>query len=243
MRNATKSTVLLNAALLLTGIATAQTTSPRATGAPSPQPQQTASAPQQASSPNEDETTEAAPVFWITSVEVIRSTHVPQLDIVRVRGLVPTEGWEAVEVVPITKGTPTDATLDLMLVAEPPSDNTTPASYSEVEAIFTIEPGHPFTGVRVHGAANRVVLKSLPGYAEAAAPPKACINCAGKLFVPKGQTAPAGRSQASIVREEELPAKLRVIRESDGVGKLDSDPNRITLLLNEKNEIITAMWD
>ena len=193
--------------------------------------------------PSQDEAPNTAPVFWVTSVEVLRSAHAPQLDVVRVRGLVTTEGWESVELVPLTKGTPSDGILDLALIAEAPSENTPSTTYPEVEAIFTIEPGHPFNGVRVHGAANRIVLKSMPGYAESAAPPKNCTDCVGKLFVPKGQTAPADRAQNTIVREEELPAKLRVIRESDGLGTLDSDPNRITLLLNEKGEIVMAMWD
>jgi hypothetical protein len=241
MRNATKLTTLLNAALILTGIGNAQISSPRATNAP--KPQETAPAPPQTSSPDQDEAPHTAPVFWVTSVEVLRSTHAPQLDIVRVRGLVPTEGWESIELVPLTKGVPADGILDLALVAQAPAENTTPTSYPQVEAVFTIESGHPFNGVRVHGAANRVVLKSMPGYAESAAPPKDCVSCAGKLFVPRGQAVPANRASDSVVREEELPSKLRVIHESDGLGSLESEPNRMTLLLNEKGEIIVAMWD
>lgn len=241
MQNATKLAVLLQAALMLPGIGHAQTNPPRTAGAPNSQ--EATPAPQETSAPAQGEAPYTAPVFWVTSVEVIRSTHAPQLDVVRVHGLVPTEGWEAVELVPLTKGTPSDGILDLAMIAEAPSENTTPTSYPEVEAVFTIEPGHPFSGIRVHGAANRVVLKSMPGYAEGAAPPKDCADCVGKLFVPKGQVVPAGRSQETVVREEELPAKLRVIRESDGLGTLDSDPNRITLLLNEKGEIVLAMWD
>lgn len=241
MQNQTKLTALLQAALVLTGIGHAQTKSPRAVNPPNAQ--ETAPPPQQTAAPSQDEAPNTAPVFWVTSVEVLRSAHAPQLDVVRVRGLVTTEGWESVQLVPLTKGAPSDGILDLALVAEAPSENSPSTAYPEVEAIFTIEPGHPFKGVRVHGAANRVVLKSMPGYAESAAPPKNCTDCVGKVFVLKGQTAPAGRSQESIVREEELPAKLRVIRESDGLGTFDSDPNRITLLLNEKDEIVMAIWN
>jgi len=241
MQNTTKLTALLQAALVLTGIGHSQTSSPRSVNPPSAQ--EVAPPPQPTSVPSQEEAPNTAPVFWVTSVEVLRSAHAPQLDVVRVRGLVTTEGWESVELVPLTKGTPSDGILDLALVAESPSENSPSTTYPEVEAIFTIEPGHPFNGVRVHGAANRVVLKSMPGYAESAAPPKNCTGCVGKLFVPKGQTPPAGRSQDTLVREEELPAKLRVIRESDGLGTFDSDPNRITLLLNEKGEIIMAIWN
>jgi hypothetical protein len=106
-----------------------------------------------------------------------------------------------------------------------------------------LEPGHPFKGVRVHGAANRVVVNALPGYAEGVAPPKGCYDCTGKYLVRKGEAAPPNRKPETIVREEELPLKLRVIRESEGLGTLDSDPNRLTLLLNEKGEIILAVWD
>jgi len=239
MQNKIKLTALLQTALVLTGIGHAQTSSSHAVKPTSAQEV----APQQTAPPSQDEAPNTAPVFWVSSVEVLRSAHAPQLDVVRVRGLVTTEGWESVQLVPLTKGTPSDGILDLALVAEAPSENSPSTAYPEVEAIFTIEPGHPFNGVRVHGAANRVVVKSMPGYAESAAPPKNCTDCVGKLFVPKGQSAPAGRSQESIVREEELPAKLRVIRESDGLGTFDSDPNRITLLLNEKGEIVMAIWN
>jgi hypothetical protein len=241
MRYTTKLTALLNAAFLLTGVSIAQT--PRTAGAPSnSQPQETASA-ADSSNTQQDEAPNVAPVFWITSVEVMRSTHTPQLDVVRARGLVTTSGWEAAQLVPLTKGLSSDGILDLALIAEVPAESTASTSYTEIEAVFTIEPGHPFHGVRVHGAANRVVLKQLPGYADAAAPPKNCVSCTGKLFVPKGQTLPANRPSESLVREEELPRNLRVIRESDGIGVIDSDPNRLTLLLNENGEIVAAMWD
>jgi hypothetical protein len=243
MRNATKFTALLNAVLVLTSTGSGQTVSPHATSAPSPQPQETISAPQQPSTSDGNETPHTAPVFWITSVEVMRSAHAPQLDVVRVRGLVSTEGWESAELVPITKGVPADGILELAFIAEAPADSTAPTSYPEIEAVFTIEPGHPFKGVRVHGAANRVVLQTFPGYAETSAPPRDCVSCAGKYFVRKGEAVPANRKPDSIVREEDLPRKLRVIRESDGIGSLDSDPNRMTLLLDEKGEITTAMWD
>jgi len=242
MRNTTRLTAILNAAFVLTGIGAAQTNTPRATDAPNPQPQEIVSTPSP-SSAQQDEAPNVAPVFWITSVEVMRSSHSPQLDVVRARGLVTTAGWEAAQLVPLTKGVPTDGILDLALIAEVPAESTVSTSYTEIEAIFTIEPGHPFQGVRVHSAANRVALKMLPGYAEAATPPKDCVACTGKLFVPKGQPAPSGLPADSVVREEDLPRNLRVIRESDGIGAISSDPNRMTILLNEKGEIVAAMWD
>lgn len=243
MRNTLKPIALLITALVLTSVSAAQTMAPRAVSASSPESQEMASSPEQPSGAQQEEAPNFAPVFWITSVEVMRSTHAPQLDVVRARGLVTTSGWQAAQLVPITKGVPTDGVLDLALIAEVPPESTATTSYVEIEAVFTIEPGHPFQGVRVHGAGNRVALKTLPGYAEAAAPPKNCVTCTGKLFVPKGQTAPATRAADSVVREEDLPRNLRLIRESDGVGAIDSDPNRLTLLLGENGEIIAAMWD
>jgi hypothetical protein len=242
MRNMTKLTALLHATLVLTGISVAQTASPAAP-APGIPPQQSAPTAHAPSASEQGEAPHTAPVFWITSVEVLRSTHAPQLDVVRVRGLVTTEGWESAELIPLTKGTPSDGVLDLALIAEAPTDSTAPTPYSEIEAVFTIEPGHPFKGIRVHGAANRVALNALPGYAEAAVPPQNCTECTGKYLLRKGEAVPANRKPETIVREEDLPLKLRVIRESDGIGSLDSDPNRMTLLLNEKAEIALVIWD
>ncbi len=130
MQTRIKLTALLNAALLLTGIGNAQSSKPVAVNGPNPQEASSAPKPDQNEAPN------TAPVFWITSVEVLRSTHPPQLDVVRVRGLVTTEGWESVELVPLTKGVPADGILDLALIAEAPSENTAPTSYPGVEAIL-----------------------------------------------------------------------------------------------------------
>jgi hypothetical protein len=235
MRYVVRLTTPLFAALALTTAATAQSTQP---GSNPP-----AEAQQQISSEQPAPAQHTAPVFWVSSVEIMRSAHAPQLDVIRVRGLVTTEGWESAELVPLTKGTPADGILDLALVAEAPADSTTPSAYTSIESIFVLEPGHPFNGVRVHGAANRVAVKALPGYVEAAAPPRDCTQCTGKYFVRKGEAIPAGRKADSVVREEDLPKNLRIIRESDGIGSLESNPNRMTLLLNETGDIVSAMWD
>ncbi len=242
MRNMTRFTALLNAVLALTGICAAQTTTLRNPNTPPSQPEGVNSVPN-GTDTKQLTTPQVSPVFWISSVEVIRTAHAPQLDVVRVRGLVTAEGWEDVELVPMTKGIPSDGILDLALVAQSPDDSATPAEYAEVEAIFAIETGHPFKGVRVHGASNRVLLQALPGYSASPQPPKNCANCTGKLFVAKGQTAPADRATTSVVHEEELPNTLRVIRESDGIATMDLNPNRLTILLSDKNEILQATWE
>jgi hypothetical protein len=248
MRTLSRSTVLSMALMLLGGHAFAQS----GAGVPSPQQANGPAAPQTGENPNpptgagapaNDDTAHTAPVLWISSVEVVRSTHGPQLDIVRVRGLASTDGWESAELIPLTKGVPADGILDLAFVAEAPGDQTAPSGFPEVEAIFAVEPGHPFKGVRVYGASNRLTLRSFPGFVEAAAAPKDCTTCAGKYFVAKGATAPAGKAEAEVVHEESLPKTLRVVHGGEGMGRLDSDPNRMTIILEDDGRIALAFWD
>jgi hypothetical protein len=201
-----------------------------------------------AEAPNEPEQPEAeepkeAPVLWITSVEAMSSTHAPTLDVIRVRGITSTDGWEDAELVPLTKGTPPDGMLDLAFVAKAPTDSTSPSKSPVIEAVFTLEPGHPFKGVRVHGATNRVTLKTIPGYAEAPPPPGDCTDCVGKYFVAKGETAPSGVSANEVIHEESLPKMLHVVKPAEGLGKMDSDPNRLTIVIGDDGRIVIAVWD
>jgi hypothetical protein len=218
-------------------------TAPKKTQAP---PASQSVAPPEA--PSEPEQTEAeepkeAPVLWITSVEAMSSTHAPTLDVIRVRGITSTDGWEDAELVPLTKGTPPDGMLDLAFVAKAPLDSTSPSKSPVIEAVFTLEPGHPFKGVRVHGATNRVTLKTIPGYAEAPPPPGDCTDCVGKYFVAKGETAPSGVSSNEVIHEESLPKLLHVVKPAEGLGKLDSDPNRLTIVIGDDGRIVIAVWD
>jgi hypothetical protein len=66
--------------------------------------------------------TQTHPVLSITSVEIIRSAHAPALDIIRVRGIASSAGWEEIELVPLTRGVPADGMLQLVLVARPPEE-------------------------------------------------------------------------------------------------------------------------
>jgi hypothetical protein len=81
-----------------------------------------------------------------------------------------------------------------------------------------------------------------PGSARpnASAPGRKCV---GKYFVAKGKAAPAGKDDASVVKEEQLPATLRVIKLSEGIAKQDSDPNRLTLVIGDDCRSVTAVWD
>ena len=236
---------------LALGTALAPSAAAQAKPAPASKSQQAppakdASQPESASeepAPADDSAPNFAPVLFITSVEAMRSTHEPALDVIRVRGLTSSEGWESGELVPLTKGKPADGILDLAFIAQAPTDPATPAKNPEIEAVFTMEPGHPFKGVRVYGATNRVTLHAIPGYAEAPAPPNDCSECIGKYYLPKGETAPAGVSADSIVREETLPSTVHVIKAGEGIRKLDTDPNRLTLVLNDEGRIVIAVWD
>jgi hypothetical protein len=184
-----------------------------------------------------------AAVLHITSVEVIRSTHAPVMDIIRVRGLTSTSGWEEAELIPLTRGVPQNGVLEMVLVARAPSEAVEASGFETIEAIFPLEPDHPFKGVNVHSASESVSIGALPGYTERQRPVEDCSHCVGKIFVPKGGAAPAGKAAAELVREEQLPAGSRVIRPTDGIASSDSNPNRLTLVLTEQGRIATAIWD
>jgi hypothetical protein len=180
-------------------------------------------------------------VLRIMSVEIIRSSHTPYLDIIRARGFASTKGWEEAELVPLTRGVPSDGMLQLILVARPPETASDATGYEPVEAIFPLETDHPFKGVNVHAATNAISVTALPGYAEAKAMADDCGACVGKVLVPKGSTGASGRTDA--IREEQLPPDTRIVRPADGMKEADSNPNRLTLILDKDNRIVTAVWE
>ena len=82
-----------------------------------------------------------------------------------------------------------------------------------------------------------------PGYTESKSAGEDCDKCVGKAFVAKGGSAPAGHSAAEVVHEERIGAPVRVIRPSDGIASAESNPNRLTLILNKDGKITTAVWE
>jgi hypothetical protein len=184
-----------------------------------------------------------APVLHIKSVEIIRSAHAPFIDIIRVRGIVSTTGWEEAELIPLSRGAAADGMLEMVMVARAPSEAAEAKGFEEVEAIFPLETNHPFKGVNVHSASDSVSVTQLPGYAEVKSSAEDCSKCVGKTFVGKGAAAPAGKSASDLVREEQLPAVTRIIRPSEGIPSADSNPNRLTLILNKDGTITAAVWD
>jgi hypothetical protein len=203
-----------------------------------PQSQQSAPA---ASSADEDDN--RAPVMRVTSVEVIRSTHGGTLDIIRARGLVSSKGWEEAELVPLTRGVPEDGMLELVLVAKAPAQAMEATGYEVVEAIFPLEPNHPFKAVNVHSAQEALALKQMPGFVDGRPAGEDCRQCVGTSLVLTGQSAPPGKKSTEVVMEEHLPPNTHIIKSGDGVGKPDSDPNRLTIIVNGEGKITTAVWD
>jgi hypothetical protein len=188
MRSTCTAKVLLAAGLLL---GAGELSFARTGAAPQPADRhQGSEAPSAA--PNEDD--RQIPVLQVTSVEVIRSAHGPTLDIIRARGLTGTDGWDQGELVPLTSGPSPDGILDLIFVARAPADAMEATGFAPIEAIFPIEPGHPFTGVRVHGASGPVTLKTLPGYAETAPFRTIAANASASISWRKGMRCPPART-------------------------------------------------
>ncbi|MEJ0047827.1 MAG: hypothetical protein WDN04_18185 [Rhodospirillales bacterium] len=95
----------------------------------------------------------------------------------------------------------------------------------------------------MHAASQALTLKSVPGYAELKPFKEDCSKCVGKHFVARGSTSPAGKSEAEIVKEENLPPHVRIIKPTDGVPGADTDPNRMTIVVGEDGRIVSAIWD
>src|SRR5580658_4843477 len=228
-------------ALLLSGAALAQPGAADARHANAPNTARTEAGSQGGGS--EDRPDVVAPVLRVISVEVLRSSHGTPLDIIRVRGLASTSGWEEAELIPLTRGTPKDGILELVFVARAPAEAMEATGFEPIEAIFPIESSHPYKGINVHSASESLSLTQMPGYAENKAGGEDCSKCIGKVFVPKGATMPAGKSAAEVVKEEQLPPISRVIRHSDGIPSAESNPNRLTLVLSRDGTISSAIWD
>jgi hypothetical protein len=188
-----------------------------------------------------DETTPGTelPVLYVTSVEVMRTSTEPQLDIVRVTGLTGSQGWSAPQLVPTYVGKPLDGILDLQFIATMPQQTQTADGFVPIGAVFPLEEGHLFKGVRVRASENAIEIKQLPGVNQAQTNVNDCKDCVGKKFVERGK-APG---QQGVVREEDLPKVLRWIIPSRGIRGITHDPNRLNLILGDDNTIIAAYWE
>jgi hypothetical protein len=188
------------------------------------------------------ETTESSelPVLYVTSVEILRTSVEPKLDIVRVTGLTGSAGWSEPQLVPTFAGKSFDDILDLQLIATTPEESQKAEGFVPIGAIFPLEEGRPFKGVRVHASENAIEVKQIPGINQATINVNGCEDCIGKKFVEKGQAQPG---QQGIVRQEDLPSVLRWITPSRGIRGITQNPNRLNLILGDDNTIVQAFWE
>jgi len=180
------------------------------------------------------------PVLYVTDVEILQASGGTGTDIVRVTGIASSEGWSTPQLVPTYAGKPFDNVLDLELIATPPDQSEGASGFFPVSAIFAIEGGFPVDGVRVRGSENAITLRKIPGAAQATINVVDCAKCVGKKFAPAGS---APQAEQNVVREEDLPKSLRIIKETDGIRGVEQDPNRLTLIVDKNNTILEAFWE
>jgi hypothetical protein len=180
------------------------------------------------------------PVLYVTSVEVLRTSADPKLDIVRVIGLASSQGWSGPQLVPTFAGKPGDDVLDLQFIATMPQQSQSADGFVPIGAVFPLEAGHPFKGVRVRAAENAIEVKQLPGIDQAQINVNDCKECIGKKFIERGQAQPG---QQGVVRQEDLPKVLRWIIPTRGIRGITHNPNRLNLILSGDNTIVQAYWE
>jgi hypothetical protein len=180
------------------------------------------------------------PVLYVTSVEVLRTSTDPRLDIVRVTGLASSQGWSEPELVPTFAGKPFDDVLDLQFIATSPLQSQAADGFVPLGAVFTLDPDRPFKGVRVRASENTIEVKPIPGLKQSDITVDSCKDCIGKKFAESGQ-APAG--QPGVVRQDDLPKILRWIMPSRGIRGITHNPNRLNLILGDDNTIVQAYWE
>ncbi len=207
------------------------------------------SPPYQVATPGENETGSATtevspqtelPVLYVTSLEILRTAIEPEIDIVRVTGFVGSQGWGDPELVPTTVGKPLDGILDLQLIATMPNELQEATGFMPVGAVFEMEQGHAFKGVRVRASENALEVDTIPGRVETTIKLNDCKDCVGKKFAERSKAAPV---TPGVVREEDLPKTLRVIPWNHGIRGITHDPNRLDLLLSKDDTIIAAYWE
>lgn len=196
---------------------------------------------QESPSPPEAAAEESQPALYVTSVEILHATAGQGMNIVRVTGLASSDGWSDPQLVPTYAGKPADSVLDLQLIATPPEESEHATGLVPISAVFEIEGNSPLAGVRVRGANNALTVRNVPGATQAAIRVNDCASCIGKKFAAAGS---AAAQDQNVVREEDLPKPLRLIKPTDGIhGGIDHDPNRLTLILDDNNTILEAFWE
>jgi hypothetical protein len=177
------------------------------------------------------------PLLYVTSVEVVRTAADPKLDIVRVTGVAASAGWNNPQLVPFFYGKPADDILDLQFIADSPEQSQKADGFVPIGAIFTLEAGHPFKGVRVRAGANALELKAMPGSADAKITADSGKDLIGKKFAEKGPAGPG------VVTAADLPRGFRTIAPNHGVAGITHNPNRLDLILDDQSKIVMAFWE
>jgi hypothetical protein len=190
--------------------------------------------------PSEPQPGTELPVLYVTSVEILRSRTQPALDIVRVTGFTGAQGWSSPELVPTYIGKPLDGILDLQFIATMPLQTEPATGFVPISAVFPLEEGHDFRGVRVRASENAIEVDQIPGVQVQRIAINDCHDCVGKKFVERGQ---AASGAAAVVRQEDLPKTVRWIPATRGIRGITHNPNRLNLLLGADNTIIAAYWE
>jgi hypothetical protein len=195
-----------------------------------------------AGAPQSYQTPPAAPVLFITSVEVLQTTLEPKQAIIKVRGLTGSRGWSAPQLVPLFQGETPDGILDLQFIAQTPDQTQKAEGFLPIYAIFPLDPGDKLPkGIRVRGVGNVMLLTQLPGSIETTITKEDGSKAVGKKFAPKGTAQPGA---ADVVREEDMPRNFRVIPPKKGVAGITHNMNRLNLVLGEDGQTITwAFWE
>ena len=120
------------------------------------------------------------PVFYVTSVQIVRTTTDPKMDIVSVTGLASSGGWDSPQLVPTYAGKPFDDVLDLQFIAAAPAQSQLAGGFVPVSALFTLDPGQSFKGVRVHASENAISVAQIPGSGGATQQVNDCKDCLGE---------------------------------------------------------------
>jgi hypothetical protein len=179
------------------------------------------------------------PLLYVTGIEVLRSAMDPKVDVIRVTGLASSAGWNSPQLVPFFYGKPADDVLDLQFIGTSPEQSQKADGFVPVSAMFTLEEGHAYKGVRVRAGANALEVKQIPGNAKAAIKAIDCKECIGKKFAEKGKAA----ASAGVIREEDLPRGFRAISPTHGVAGITHNPNRLNLILDDNSTIEMAFWE
>ncbi len=177
------------------------------------------------------------PVFGVTALEVLPTSQITGVTMIVATGVVSSGGWGQASLIPLVRGTPSDGVLDLVLVAEPPSETMPASGFAPIMATLQVDTAHPYRAVRVRSANNVLAVRQMPGQAQVAAPQTDCHACAGHRLAPAGATA-----AADDIAPAALPPGTRIIRPEDGITDLQPNPNRLTLLLGEDGLISEAVW-